>query len=233
MKRLPVIAILLIGFLFLWVLGCTSSPPQEEPQEEEPQEEEAPAEEETVTEIQSIPDDLFGGYETWPPDSITEEEVEILGQVVCVLETTKGIIKIRLFPDAAPIHCANFVKLIQEGFYDGLTFHRVIEGFMTQGGDPEGTGGGGPGYTLPAEIQLMHETGSVAAARLGDQDNPERRSSGSQFYLCHSTQGTAHLNGQYSVFGKIVEGQDVNLAIGVSEPGGGPDSIVRASVETG
>ena len=159
-----------------------------------------------------------------------------------VFETTKGTIKIRVFPDAAPINSANFVKLARDGFYDGLTFHRVIKGFMSQGGDPTGTGQGGPtpDYTLPAEIGLPHKDGSVAAARTGDQMNPQRRSSGSQFYMCHSQQGCAMLDGQYTVFGQIVEGQDVNLALTVTYtsgpqsaliPGVKPDKIVKAWVE--
>ncbi len=205
----------------------------EDADEDEGEEIEGSIEEEPMIEAISLPDNLFGHYETWPPENITDEEIEILRQVVCVLETTKGTIRIRLFPDAAPIHSANFVKLIQEGFYDGLTFHRIIEGFMSQGGDPEGTGSGGPGYTLPAEIGLPHEAGRVSAARLGDEMNPERRSSGSQFYLCHTTEGVAHLDGDYSVFGQIIEGQDVNLALNVSGPGVEPDKIDRAYVELG
>ena len=183
---------------------------------------------------------LFKQYKSWPPESITEEEKAILRRCVVVLQTTKGIIKIRLIPDAAPIHSANFVKLVRDGFYDGLTFHRVIKGFMSQGGDPEGTGRGGPGYTLPAEIGLPHYPGSVAAARLPDEYNPERRSSGSQFYMCHTRERCAKLDGAYTVFGNIVEGQDVNLSLTPTHddnnnpiPGVVPDKIIDAWVESG
>ena len=175
--------------------------------------------------------DLFSSHETWPPEAITAQEVEVLRAATVVMETTKGTIRIKVFPDAAPIHSANFVKLANEGFYNGITFHRIIKGFMSQGGDPEGTGSGGPGYDLPAEIKLPHETGCVAAARLGDQVNPSRKSSGSQFYMCHSRGGVAHLDGQYTVFGKIIEGQDVNQNLTATGEGIEPDSIVKAWVE--
>lgn len=110
-----------------------------------------------------------------------------------VLETTAGEIVIRLYDDT-PVHRDNFIKLVREGYYDSLLFHRVIKDFMIQTGDPisrtatpgQQLGEGGPGYTLPAEIQLpyyYHKRGAVAAAREPDEENPERRSSGSQFYI--------------------------------------------------
>ncbi|MCX6647282.1 MAG: peptidylprolyl isomerase [bacterium] len=192
---------------------------------------------ETMTETSEVPADIFGHYTTWPPESITPEEVDLMNHILVVFETTKGIVKVRLFPDAAPISSANCVKLVQEGFYDGLKFHRVIANFMSQGGDPSGDGSGGPDYTLPAEIGLPHEAGSMAAARTGDQINPERRSSGSQFYWVHTDQSCTSLNGQYTVYGKIVEGLDVNLALSVNFTSRGPipgaptDSIVKAWIE--
>jgi cyclophilin family peptidyl-prolyl cis-trans isomerase len=192
-----------------------------------------------MTDTSEVPANIFGHYTTWPPESITPEEVALLNRIVVVFETTKGIIKVRLFPDAAPIHSANCVKLVQEGFYDGLKFHRVIADFMSQGGDPTGDGTGGPGYTLPAEIGLTHEAGSMAAARTPDQVNPERRSSGSQFYWVRDAQRCASLNGQYTVYGKIVEGQDINLALTINYTGQGPipgaaiDSIIKAWIEMG
>ncbi len=203
---------------------------------EVPEEEPVTEEEEMLT-PEPIPENMFDHYQTWPPERITQSEIEQLRGVRVVFETTKGTIKIRLFPDEAPLHSANCVKLVQDGFYDGLTFHRVIRNFMSQGGDPEGTGSGGPGYTLPAEIGLPHVAGSMAAARQGDQVNPERRSSGSQFYLCHSDQSCAGLNGAYTVYGQIVEGQDVNLALNVTWTqmgpieGAEPDRIIRAYIE--
>ena len=173
---------------------------------------------------------IFGGYESWPPEKISDEEIEILKDVICVLETTKGTIKIKLLPESAPLHSANFAKLCQEGYYDGLTFHRVIPDFMSQGGDPVGDGTGGPEYTIPAEIREKHGEGRLAAARTGDQMNPERRSSGSQFYLCHSRGGCAHLDGQYSVYGEIIEGQNVNLSL-TPQGRGDPDRILNAWIE--
>src|SRR5216117_4058921 len=104
--------------------------------------------------------------------------------------TQLGEIVLRFFHDVAPGHVKNFMKLAQEGFYNGTTFHRVIPGFMIQGGDPNSKnsdasddGIGGPGYTVPAEIKLKHLRGSVATARQGDQANPTRASSGSQFFI--------------------------------------------------
>ena len=102
---------------------------------------------------------------------------------VVLLKTDFGDIKIELRPDVAPKTCANFLKLTSEGFYDSLTFHRIIKGFMIQGGDPKGDGTGGPGYTVPAEIStLKHVRGALATARLGDAANPSKASSGSQFF---------------------------------------------------
>jgi len=181
--------------------------------------------------------DLFGDYDSWPPDSITDEDIAILRDVTCVLETTKGTIRIIVFPDPAPIHSANFVKLVNDGFYDGIIFHRVIHDFMSQGGDPEGSGSGGPGYTLPAEIGMPHVAGSIAAARMGDDMNPERRSSGSQFYMVHTDESCFHLDGNYTVFGQIIDGLDVNLALSVNYSREGAlkfnpaDRIIKAYVE--
>jgi cyclophilin family peptidyl-prolyl cis-trans isomerase len=126
---------------------------------------------------------------------------------IVILQTNFGDIKIALRPDVAPETAKNFVKLTQQGFYDGLTFHRIVPGFVIQGGDPLGDGTGGPGYTVPAEIKLNHTRGAIAMARLPDQVNPERRSSGSQFYIALSD--LPSLDGQYTVFGEVVEGMDV------------------------
>jgi len=161
--------------------------------------------------------------------------------------TPQGDIVVELF-NQTPLHRDNFVRLAREGFFDGLLFHRVISGFMIQGGDPDSRGArpgqplgmGDPGYTLPAEIVpgVFHRRGALAAARMGDQMNPERRSSGSQFYLVqgrvwsheeltqmaqqrgltiteearqiYTTEGgTPHLDAAYTIFGQVVEGLDV------------------------
>ena len=118
-----------------------------------------------------------------------------------------GTMKIQFYTKDAPKNITNVANLGIKGFYNGLTFHRLIPGFMIQGGDPEGTGRGGPGYTVPAEIKKQHTKGAMAMARTGDQVNPERRSSGSQFYICF--QPTPQLDGQYTVIGQLVEGMDV------------------------
>ena len=130
-----------------------------------------------------------------------------------LVETAQGKFTIRLYPADAPRTVANFVKLVSEGFYDSLTFHRVVPGFVIQGGDPNSRdenpfndGQGGPGYTLPAEIKRMHEQGAVAMARQADAVNPNRESNGSQFYI--ALKPLAQLDGAYTVFGKVISGWD-------------------------
>ncbi|MGA7159733.1 MAG: peptidylprolyl isomerase [Bacteroidota bacterium] len=131
-----------------------------------------------------------------------------------IITTSMGDITVQLADDKAPKHAANFRKLAKEGFYAGTTFHRVIPGFMIQGGDPNSKGDdrsqdglGGPGYTIDAEIGLTHDRGVIAAARLGDEVNPQRKSNGSQFYI--TVAPAKFLDGQYTVFGKVVKGMDV------------------------
>jgi peptidyl-prolyl cis-trans isomerase B (cyclophilin B) len=167
------------------------------------------------------------------------------GFTYAVISTEYGDMKVKLY-NSTPQHRDNFIKLAQEGFYDDLLFHRVIQGFMIQGGDPDSKtaapnqmlGQGGPGYTIPAEIGALHFKGALAAARLGDQMNPERNSSGSQFYIVDGKPlteenmdnlvqnfgktytpeqrqrylevgGSPVLDGEYTVFGEVVEGLDV------------------------
>ncbi len=164
-----------------------------------------------------------------------------------LLRTDKGDMTIILHNET-PGHRDNFIKLVEDGFYDGLLFHRVIEGFMIQTGDPmskdavpgEPLGSGGPGYTIPAEFvpELFHQKGALAAARQGDQVNPERESSGSQFYIVQGRRwsdeeldqmdarreqplteeqrevyqtkgGVPHLDETYTVFGQVVDGMEV------------------------
>ena len=123
-------------------------------------------------------------------------------------ETTKGKIVLELYPDKTPVTCASFVNLVQRGFYDGITFHRVISDFMIQGGDPTGTGSGGPGYRFQDEFDpsLKHDgPGVLSMANAGPGTN------GSQFFITHSAQ--PHLNGRHSVFGKVTQGMEVVNAI--------------------
>ena len=126
-----------------------------------------------------------------------------------ILDTDRGLIVLELYPSVAPKTVANFEKLSKDGFYNNLTFHRVEPGFVVQGGDPQGNGMGGPGYDVPAEISPTekHLRGTLAMARKGDQVNPERKSSGSQFYICLAP--APFLDGQYTTFGGVVEGMDV------------------------
>jgi cyclophilin family peptidyl-prolyl cis-trans isomerase len=131
------------------------------------------------------------------------------------IQTGKGDIVVSLDAKAAPEHVNNFIFLSNEGFYDGLTFHRVEPGFVIQGGDPLGAGNGGPGYTVPGEFSLKHVEGALAMARLPDQVNPNRESSGSQFYITLAP--TEFLDGQYSVFGKVEAGMDVVRSIQVGD----------------
>ena len=119
------------------------------------------------------------------------------------------LIKLELYPDKAPITCENFIKLVKDGFYDGLIFHRVIDGFMIQGGCPDGTGMGGPGHQIKGEFaangipnDIKHMRGVISMARSMMKD-----SAGSQFFIMH--QDASHLDGQYAAFGKVIEGMDV------------------------
>lgn len=129
---------------------------------------------------------------------------------VAVLKTNKGKIVIELYPESAPKTVENFKKLISEKFYDGLTFHRYVEDFVIQGGDPKGDGTGGPGYTIPDEFnnpkQHPHLKGTVAMAR-----TEEPNSAGSQFYICLDKQ--PHLDGKYTTFGRVIEGMDVVMRL--------------------
>lgn len=124
-----------------------------------------------------------------------------------IIHSSKGDITCQLNPSEAPLSVTNFIQLAQGGFYNGLAFHRVVPNFVIQGGDPEGTGRGGPGYTVPAEIKLPHIQGALAWARLPDNVNPKKRSSGSQFYI--TLEKIPYLDGEYTVFGQTIGGFDV------------------------
>jgi cyclophilin family peptidyl-prolyl cis-trans isomerase len=160
---------------------------------------------------------------------------------VFTLTTRFGEVRFILF-DETPIHKANFLEKTKEGFYDSLTFHRVIDNFMIQGGNPYTRPGASmdnirpevPNDTnsLPAEImpELSHVKGAVAAARLGDRINPQKRSSLSQFYIVQNENGTPHLDGGYTVFGKVIDGIDVVDEIAgqpTSRPGDRPLQDIR------
>jgi cyclophilin family peptidyl-prolyl cis-trans isomerase len=131
------------------------------------------------------------------------------------IQTSVGDIELELNAAEAPQTVNNFVHLSCQGFYDGLTFHRYEPGFVIQGGDPLGQGNGGPGYVVPAEIGLPHIAGAVAMARLPDEVNPQRDSSGSQFYV--TLVPTSFLDGGYTVFGELTDGMEVVQAIRVGD----------------
>ena len=124
--------------------------------------------------------------------------------------TEKGEMQVEFYEQDAPKTVANFIKLATSGFYDGLTFHRVIPDFVIQGGCPDGTGAGGPGYTIPCELDgdnQYHDRGVLSMAHAG------RNTGGSQFFICHSRKNTSHLDRQHTCFGKVVVGLEVIDAI--------------------
>lgn len=145
------------------------------------------------------------------------------------LETNRGILIIELFENEAPETVGNFIHLVEKGFYDGLTFHRVLPGFMAQGGDPEGTGSGGPGYTIYDEVKKpnyrRHFRGSLSMAKTALPDT-----GGSQFFL--TFRSTPHLDGKHTAFGRVIEGQDVLPKIQRRQPDSTtpPDKIIKAEV---
>ncbi|MFI3278075.1 MAG: peptidylprolyl isomerase [Rikenellaceae bacterium] len=123
-----------------------------------------------------------------------------------IFETEKGVMKAELYADETPIAVDNFVELSSHGFYDGLTFHRVIPNFVIQGGCPRGNGTGGPGYTIKCETSAprqYHDRGVLSMAHAG------RNTGGSQFFICHGRQNTQHLDGVHTCFGMVIEGVDV------------------------
>lgn len=192
--------------------------------------------------------------------STVEKIIEIEGKIPCIviLETEFGEMEI-LLHDGTPQHQDNFIKLVEENYFDGLLFHRVIDGFMIQGGDPNSKnakpgvslGSGGPGYTIPAEFvdTLAHVKGALAAARTGGASNPQKRSSGSQFYIVHgkpvssdqvsmmesrkginytpeirkayeTSGGTPFLDQDYTVFGQVIKGLDIIDKIAATQTDG-------------
>lgn len=160
--------------------------------------------------------------------AVAEKIAQLPEEPLFDIVTNLGTMRIKLY-SGTPKHRENFAKLALTGFYDGLLFHRVINGFMIQGGDPltkdpanaDKFGTGGPGYTIPAEFvpEYTHKKGALAAARRGDAANPMKASSGSQFYIVHSAESCAALDGDYTVFGETVSGHDVIDKIATVETG--------------
>lgn len=170
-------------------------------------------------------------------DSITEE-TEVRNPVVTLLMESGAEIKIELYPEIAPNTVYNFISLVRSGFYDGTIFHRVIPGFMIQGGDPEGTGRGGPGYSIRGEFtangfpnNLAHERGVVSMARTVVPD-----SAGSQFFIMVAA--APHLDGQYAAFGRVISGmEEVDRIVSVPRNAADhplePQRILKATVDLG
>ena len=122
------------------------------------------------------------------------------------IHTEKGVMKVEFYDNDAPLAVENFIKLSKKGFYNGLTFHMVLPGFVIQGGCPKGTGGGGPGYTIKCELNgenQYHDTGVLSMAHAG------KDTGGSQFFICLSREQTKHLDHKHTCFGKVVEGLDI------------------------
>ena len=142
-------------------------------------------------------------------ETTTTEEGTMNNPIATITMKDGGVMKLELYPDVAPNTVKNFISLANSGFYDGLTFHRIIAGFMIQGGDPDGVGTGGPGYSIKGEFtgngfenNLAHKRGVISMARA---QNPD--SAGSQFFIMHVDY--PYLDGQYAAFGKVIEGMDV------------------------
>jgi peptidyl-prolyl cis-trans isomerase B (cyclophilin B) len=150
--------------------------------------------------------------------TFSKQEIQTMEQTTATIETKFGEINLKFFPEVAPNHVNSFIELARDGFYDGTTFHRIVPGFVIQGGDPNTKsddrsrhGMGGPGFTLKAEFsKLPHKRGSVSMARAANPD-----SAGSQFFICVAD--APFLDGEYTIFGEVVEGMDVVDKI-VSQP---------------
>lgn len=153
--------------------------------------------------------------------SAPEMQIDTTKLYVVTMETSKGNIVLEMYPQYAPVTVNNFVALSQDGFYDGLSFHRVIDNFMIQGGCPDGNGRGGPGYRFQDEFTnnpLRHDAKVISMANAGPGTN------GSQFFITHAPQ--PHLNGKHTVFGKVTEGSDVVDAIKRG------DGIIKVTIVT-
>lgn len=145
-------------------------------------------------------------------DSYPDMIIDTTNDYFATIKTEKGDIRVALFPEAAPKTVNNFVFLSRDGFYDGVTFHRVIPGFVAQGGDPTGTGRGGPGYQFEDEVEgnpNTHEAGALSMANAGPNTN------GSQFFIVYEPQ--PHLDGKHTVFGRVIDGMDVARSLSAGD----------------
>ena len=169
------------------------------------------------------PAERNGYFTAEPPMTIdTSKEYE------AIIHTEKGEMRLRLFDDEAPITVNSFIFLANQGFYDGTIFHRVLENFMAQAGDPTGTGSGGPGYQFEDEVDndlSFNKRGLLAMANAGPRTN------GSQFFITFNAEGSAHLTGVHTIFGEIIEGDDVLSSITLRNPGGATPGDVIERIE--
>ena len=218
MKKRKILAMLMTATLSVGLLaGCGTDNAKEETQNTEENTDEATEENSSDTSEEQGTDEEVSGFSdgTDEKGTVTDEAVLDTSQPLTGIHHAEievkdyGTIKVELDADTAPITVTNFVKLVQDNFYDGLTFHRIIDGFMIQGGCPDGTGMGGPGYSIKGEFKqngfandLKHEPGVLSMARAMHPD-----SAGSQFFIMHKT--SPHLDGAYAAFGKVTEGMDV------------------------
>jgi len=159
----------------------------------------------------------------------SEQSTSVSDSDTLVVELKSGKVSIKLRPDLAPKHVERVKQLAKEGFYDGIKFHRVIQGFMAQTGDPTGTGTGGSNYPdLPAEFsQEPFKRGSIGAAR-----TPDPNSANSQFFICFDDTGCSSLNGQYTIWGEVIEGMDNVDKIATGEPPPIPDMMEKVYLKT-
>ncbi len=201
MKRLLFSTLVIV--LVLSLAGCKwgNKTPEGEPADNQ----------ETVTPTETPENTEAVEGDTTEPENSEEMKTE----PKYIISTNMGDMTVKLY-DETPLHKANFIKLANSRFYDGILFHRIINGFMIQVGDPltkdpeqeSKWGTGGPGYTIPAEIVpgFTHKKGALAAARRGDKVNPAKASSGSQFYIVQDENGCKHLDGEYTIFGEVISG---------------------------
>ena len=199
-----VVALLAVALIFMYVSNRGEAVPTEVPQTEAPQAE--------LTQTEATQETTTLQYDAYPPMTIDASKEYF----AAVKMANGGEFTIQLFPDKAPKAVNSFVFLAQQGYFDGLTFHRVLEDFMAQGGDPTGTGGGGPGYEFENEDSdlTFDKAGVVAMANAGRDTN------GSQFFITFGP--TPHLNGGYTIFGQVIDGMDVVNAITLRNPDENP-----------
>jgi cyclophilin family peptidyl-prolyl cis-trans isomerase len=203
MVGIGVIALIAVTLIFIYFSNRSEAVPTEAPQTQVPQAEATQPE---------VPQETNFQYDAYPPMTIDSTK-EYFANVTMA---NGGEFTIQLFPDKAPLAVNSFVFLAREGYFNGLTFHRVLEGFMAQGGDPTGTGSGGPGYEFANEESdlTFDKAGVVAMANAGPDTN------GSQFFITFGP--TPHLDGGYTIFGQVIEGMDVVNAITLRDPDTGP-----------